>query len=338
MWHPQFEFTALMKRKTIAICLGPVLAAMIASCSFFPSSHRPVPEPDTVADSSEPSQPASPHRKRRVTTEEKPASVVWADPRAAATRAEIERQRMLTTVGGEVVTTGLGDCVHSGAWVFADGDDCFADKTDGSVEDEGNLDRLAGRPTEDGLGDSPRSRPSRTAVSESAVASPVSSSAASQSPQPPRLRPAAAEIGSSTPPVLETPPSDDRFVLSSDMLFGFGRTNLDGLGASARDKLAELATQIKQRQAAGALQVRIIGHADRLGSRKANIRISEARARSIKAYLVAQGVDARLLKAHGVGSAQPVVSCTGTRRTAGLVACLQPNRRVEVKMMDLKSR
>ncbi|MFZ2297361.1 MAG: OmpA family protein, partial [Aquabacterium sp.] len=80
--------------------------------------------------------------------------------------------------------------------------------------------------------------------------------------------------------------------------------------------------------------IQITGHTDRLGSSEYNQRLSERRAMAVKNYLVTvRGLEASRITATGLGETQPVTraeDCVGERRTAALVACLQPDRRVDV--------
>ncbi|CAN7744752.1 MULTISPECIES: hypothetical protein [unclassified Variovorax] len=48
--------------------------------------------------------------------------------------------------------------------------------------------------------------------------------------------------------------------------------------------------------------------------------------------LAQQGIDSKAIRAAGMGERQPVVQCPGTVKTAALVSCLQPNRRVEIEV------
>ena len=52
----------------------------------------------------------------------------------------------------------------------------------------------------------------------------------------------------------------------------------------------------------------IHGHTDSSGDKDKNLKLSIARAESVKTYLIDQGVDASILKAKGFGSAQPLTS------------------------------
>ena len=58
---------------------------------------------------------------------------------------------------------------------------------------------------------------------------------------------------------------------------------------------------------------------------------------TVKNYLIKNGVDGSLIKSMGKGSSQPVKQCKGKRKTPALIACLAPNRRVEVVIRGVKS-
>jgi len=57
----------------------------------------------------------------------------------------------------------------------------------------------------------------------------------------------------------------------------------------------------------------------------------------VKAYLVRQGIPARKINAEGRGESEPVTgdTCSGQRGKA-LIACLEPDRRVDVSVTATK--
>jgi outer membrane protein OmpA-like peptidoglycan-associated protein len=77
-------------------------------------------------------------------------------------------------------------------------------------------------------------------------------------------------------------------------------------------------TQIKQ--------VEIQGHTDNRGGRALNMRLSQARADSVKTYLVQNGVDTDRLTTKGYGPSRPKVPNIGARNRA-------KNRRVEFRIL-----
>lgn len=119
--------------------------------------------------------------------------------------------------------------------------------------------------------------------------------------------------------------ADEPRVFSADALFGFDSDDLSGTG---QRELEQLATELQQRKEPPE-SVRILGHTDRLGSESYNRSLSQRRAQAVKDYLVARGLPRDVLTAVGVGEAAPSVECADQPREA-LVACLAPNRRVEV--------
>jgi OmpA-OmpF porin, OOP family len=82
--------------------------------------------------------------------------------------------------------------------------------------------------------------------------------------------------------------------------FEFGSA---ALTASARAVLNELGAALRSEQLA-AFQFSLVGHTDAVGSEEANLRLSEARAASVKDYLIGQfDIDPARLEASGVGEA-----------------------------------
>ncbi|WP_052338383.1 OmpA family protein [Luteimonas huabeiensis] len=134
------------------------------------------------------------------------------------------------------------------------------------------------------------------------------------------------------PPPPEPPaaplPSSFLEKLSADGLFAFGRASIDDFNPAGLAALDELAERLNARP----LEiVHVIGHSDRIGNDRANLRLSEQRANAVRDYLIERGVPAGRITAVGRGSVEPVVDCEGQRGDA-LKDCLAPNRRVEVRI------
>jgi OOP family OmpA-OmpF porin len=104
----------------------------------------------------------------------------------------------------------------------------------------------------------------------------------------------------------------DRYVIRPD-----ARTKLDDLVGKLRNVTLEV--------------VIAVGHADRLGGDAYNMKLSVRRADSAKAYLVSKGITASRVYTEGKGERQPVKECKGDSKTKALIACLEPNRRVELE-------
>jgi outer membrane protein OmpA-like peptidoglycan-associated protein len=74
----------------------------------------------------------------------------------------------------------------------------------------------------------------------------------------------------------------------------------------------------------------VVGHTDRIGSETDNRLLSQQRAQTVRELLVRSGVDGDRISAFGLGESQPLKQCSDSLSGDELVACLQPNRRVEV--------
>ena len=79
--------------------------------------------------------------------------------------------------------------------------------------------------------------------------------------------------------------------------------------------------------------VLVTGHTDRIGTQQYNQRLSERRADAVRDYLVSKGVPKDRIETLGMGKTQPVpgVVCN-QKNMKELIACLAPNRRVEVEV------
>jgi len=95
------------------------------------------------------------------------------------------------------------------------------------------------------------------------------------------------------------------------------------------------------RQLSGARydQIALTGHADRIGKAAYNQKLSEQRATAVKDYLVEKQVPANRITASGMGEKQPVTTAQDCAKLKipKLLACLQPDRRVDVEMTGSKS-
>lgn len=129
-------------------------------------------------------------------------------------------------------------------------------------------------------------------------------------------------------PVMETgqlEPPKEPLRLSADALFDFDRAELKPAGRAQLDGVAE-----QWRSSRNMLDLRVVGYTDHLGSDAYNLALSRRRAEAVRDYLVSRGVAAQSVEAEGRGRADPVVKCPASGSRAQLIACLAPNRRVEL--------
>jgi len=124
------------------------------------------------------------------------------------------------------------------------------------------------------------------------------------------------------------PPIIEQISLSSDVLFEFNKADLRPAG---QQKLDEIADRLK---GANVQQIAAIGHADRIGSEDYNQQLSEKRAEAVKQYLSQKGVEQNKVRSEGRGESEPVTGdqCKGNKPNAKLIACLQPDRRVDIEV------
>lgn len=149
---------------------------------------------------------------------------------------------------------------------------------------------------------------------------------ATAKPAPVMPMPAAAPMPEPVQP--EPEPEFEKYTLSATELFAFDSDKV----REPQPKLVKIAEALKTEGAPK--HVVVTGYSDRLGSSEYNQKLSERRAQAVKNYMVSKGVDAQRLKVEGKGEANPVVTCTDTKK-AELIKCLGPNRRVEIDKITI---
>lgn len=131
-------------------------------------------------------------------------------------------------------------------------------------------------------------------------------------------------------PLLATAPERRRVSFVAESLFDFDQSDIRPEGKAALD------TFVRELRGTSFDVITVEGHTDRLGSEAYNQKLSTERAEAVRAYLVnAGGFDAGKVRAVGKGEAAPVTAlgaCTGSQATPALIACLQPDRRVDVEV------
>ena len=110
--------------------------------------------------------------------------------------------------------------------------------------------------------------------------------------------------------------------LPGDLSFGSGRAVIEPSLFKLLNGLSEVLDRYDS------TYIDILGHADSSGRKKDNERLSEQRANSTAAYLVAHHLDYQRLRVAGVGSAFPLVSNNKAKGRA-------QNRRVEIIIRPL---
>jgi outer membrane protein OmpA-like peptidoglycan-associated protein len=148
-------------------------------------------------------------------------------------------------------------------------------------------------------------------------------------PPPPVVKPAPPPPPPPAPPPPPPAPQVQKITLDSRVLFDFDKAVLKPEGKAAIDsQIVGKLSQIQKLEV-----VLVTGHTDRLGTDAHNQPLSQRRADAVRDYLVSKGVPRDRIETIGMGEKQPLpgVQCDQTNLKE-LIACLQPNRRVEVEV------
>ncbi|QDL56285.1 OmpA family protein [Rhodoferax aquaticus] len=162
---------------------------------------------------------------------------------------------------------------------------------------------------------------------------PVAKVAAAVTPKPAFEPNALPASGAAPVAAVAAAPPPMKTAFSADALFAFDQSSLKPEGTQMLDDL------VAQLQVSNYDQVMVTGDADRIGSAVYNQKLSERRAQTVQAYLLKKDVAATKISTSGQGESNPVTThqdCAD-KKGAPLIACLQPDRRVDVEMQGTKA-
>lgn len=125
------------------------------------------------------------------------------------------------------------------------------------------------------------------------------------------------------PPVEVAVQVEEKIVITQKIHFEFDRATIRPISYPILDDVASL-LQVNQQIRV----VRIEGHTDWIGSDEYNQRLSEARARAVREYLVGRGIAPERLVAVGYGESRPIADNNSVMGRAR-------NRRTEFTVMDV---
>jgi OOP family OmpA-OmpF porin len=149
-------------------------------------------------------------------------------------------------------------------------------------------------------------------------------------PPTPRATAPTPKVAPAPPPARKEPVKlvPQKIEFSADALFDFDRAELKPEGRAMLDEL------LRTLQGAQYEVILAIGHADRIGSAGYNQKLSVRRAQTVKNYLNAKGIEPNRVYVDGKGETRPVTKAADCRGKHGktLIACLQPDRRVDVEV------
>lgn len=161
---------------------------------------------------------------------------------------------------------------------------------------------------------------------------PVVRAAPYRMPEPVAVAPPAPKPVWTPPPAVVKPaaPMPTKVTLSSDALFDFDKASVKPEGKQVLDKFAASLRGVDYNN------ITVTGHSDRIGQEAYNQALSTRRAEAVSSYLVqAHGISANKITTRGVDGSEPVTKqgdCAGKGASKQRIACLQPDRRVEVEV------
>ena len=133
--------------------------------------------------------------------------------------------------------------------------------------------------------------------------------------------------------------------LSSNFLFGFDKDTLRTEAVQTLDNLVQRLSDTRVES------VRVEGNTDFMGTEQYNQALSERRANVVANYLTSHGVPAGKVSAVGLGESQARMteSCQAevaklgkkvskAKKRSALIACIEPDRRVDVRIRSLITR
>lgn len=125
-----------------------------------------------------------------------------------------------------------------------------------------------------------------------------------------------------------------RFAFGTDVLFDFGKANLKPEAINILQNTHKEMLNLGLNQP----NIQVSGYTDRIGNEKANLVLSQRRAESVANYIASKGIAAENITAIGYGKANPITgkTCNGVKGRNSLIACLAPDRRVEIQIQGTK--
>ena len=155
-------------------------------------------------------------------------------------------------------------------------------------------------------------------------------------PAPVIAPPVVAVVPQATPAPTPPPvmlPQRTRVTFSADSLFGFDQTAIGQTGLEHINKF------IADLRGLDYSMITVTGHTDRIGSQEYNAGLSLRRAEAVKNRLLDAGIPPNKISVEGKGEDSPITKaddCKGSKASKVLIACLQPDRRVEVEVVGTK--
>jgi OOP family OmpA-OmpF porin len=153
-------------------------------------------------------------------------------------------------------------------------------------------------------------------------------------PPPPPPPPPVVQAPPPPPPPAPPPPPPPapRTVINKEDRTVYFAHDSDRLAPEAKARLDQLARTLTA--ARDIQRAEIVGFADRMGSKSYNYALSAKRARAVEAYLNQRGyINTSVAEVRAVGEEKPTAECAGKLKRETKIACLSPDRKVEVQII-----
>lgn len=174
----------------------------------------------------------------------------------------------------------------------------------------------------------PKPKPAAAPTPQPAPAAALAQPAPAPVPAPAVPTPAPKPVAAAPAAPPKPKRCDSIVTLQSDQTFGFNSATLT---PAARARI-DSDVMPRLQNCASLDTVVVSGHTDRIGSHQYNQKLSERRAAAVNQYLVAKGVLGAKIDTIGRGKTAPTKFCPDSRNQGEVIACLAPNRRVEIEI------
>jgi OOP family OmpA-OmpF porin len=225
---------------------------------------------------------------------------------------------------GSVVTSGTGLCWRTSVWSPEQASEpCDPTAGERAQAPTPAEEPATPAPEQAAVESTPEPEAARVAPAETETEAAVSQ------PTPSEPEPAPAAAQEPEPRITSLPQTVN---YSADTFFDFDDFVLRPEGKAKLDQLA------RELQNVNYQSILVVGHTDRIGTAEYNQTLSERRARVVKRYLAAKGVPDEAIRTEGKGQSEPTTKpneCRGPK-SPHVVACLQPDRRVDIEVAGTK--
>ncbi len=135
-------------------------------------------------------------------------------------------------------------------------------------------------------------------------------------------------------PAPAAPKKIESLTLNASSLFDLNKSILKPEGEESLTSVSKVLLERKYDPAK--TKIEVVGHADRIGKPAPNQKLSEARANTVRDFMINKGIPASMVVASGKGSSEPITKPEDCKKVLKnrkkLVACYAPDRRVEVSI------